>query len=367
MVGNGVTRPRWRCPRPQACGASCQATSRSSPSGGSGSTATPPTSSPVSTSSTAHLPCGDSRSCPIHDSRRSAHGVGVRHPVHGGAQPPGDVVARRRPPAPARRRRPTRAAAEAACVVMTSPSTVTTWSSLVMPVPTTLSATAFRDIATNPAAWRLDRFFISVPQDYFCHYPYAGGPLSAICDSAVLLPRRRRSDDPRRAAREGRGRRPTDGRRHRDPLLGLQRVRACRHGQRGLLVGEPPDVLADVLGPQLHQLRRLPDGPRGHAELAPVDRQRQRHQLGRRDEAHHRRPARRSARSPGGVPTTGPPAPPATWRTSSAWSTPTRSSCPRTAGAASSPGSASPAAAASGRAASCTSATPHCAAPASRR
>ena len=128
-------------------------------------------------------------------------------------------------------------------------------------------------------------------------------------------------------------------------------------GSAGYAAGQQQDVLADVLRPQLHQLRRLPDGPQRAAQPAPVVRRRQRDLLGHLGPVDHRQTSRPSAPSPGGRPTPAPPAPPATSRTSRRSSPPTRSSSPRTAGAATSPGPSSPRRAATGRAASSTSTT----------
>ena len=126
------------------------------------------------------------------------------------------------------------------------------------------------------------------------------------------------------------------------------------------------DVLADVLRPQLHQLRRLPDGQdaacrtsaRGAAAATP--------QLGPAIPEITDQHARWSARSRGGRPTSPAPAPPATSRTSSGSSPRPRSSSPRTAGAATSTGGRSPSAAPAGPRASSTSTTARSATPDAR-
>ena len=102
------------------------------------------------------------------------------------------------------------------------------------------------------------------------------------------------------------------------------------------------DVLADVLRPQLHQLRRLPDGPERAAELPAVDRQRQRHQLGRAM-SRITNSTPRSERSPGGGPASSPAGSAGHVAYVERVVSPTRSSCPRTAGTATSPGRGSPA------------------------
>ncbi len=150
------------------------------------------------------------------------------------------------------------------------------------------------------------------------------------------------------------------------PLHGLPGLPRGGHGQRRLRAGQRQDVLADVLRPQLHQLRGVPDGAQRAAERAAVVRWRQRDVLGHLDAARSPTAPRGSARSPGGRPTPGRPAPRGTSRTSSRSSPPTRSSSPRTAGAATSPGPWSPGAAATGRAASSTSTTSRSPTPRSR-
>ena len=106
----------------------------------------------------------------------------------------------------------------------------------------------------------------------------------------------------RPVCRGPRRRRPRD---HRSPRLGhrqhalrrLRRLRQGRHVGCGVLQGRQDDVLADVLRPQLHQLRGVPDGAGGSAQHAPLVGWRQRHQLGHRDEVDHQRhPAGRVGR-----------------------------------------------------------------------
>ena len=141
------------------------------------------------------------------------------------------------------------------------------------------------------------------------------------------------------------------------PLLRLPGLPRRRHGQRRLRLGERQDVLADVLRPQLHQLRRLPDGAQRTAQRAALVGRRQRDLLGHVGARRSPTTSRPSERWRGGRPTPVRPGRPATSRTSSGSSPTTRSSSPRTAGAATSPGRPSPAAAATGRAASSTSTT----------
>ena len=122
---------------------------------------------------------------------------------------------------------------------------------------------------------------ISVTQVHFCPYT----------PTSDFLPQTSRR---RPVHRDPRDRRTRDDRcpglRHRDhPVRRLHRVRQARHVRRRLLQGQRDDVLADVLRPQLHQLRGVPDGQERPAQLAPLVRRRQRHLLGHLDEVDHQR------------------------------------------------------------------------------
>ena len=180
----------------------------------------------------------------------------------------------------------------------------------------------------------------------------APAPATAPASAPRSGPRPRRPDKARAEARPVRGLQA-----QLLPLHGLPGLPRRRDGQRRLRPGERQDVLADVLRPQLHQLRGVPDGPQRDAERAARGRAAATRRTGAPRCPSITDDTPRSVRSPGGRPTTARPAPPATSRTSSRSSPPTRSSSPRTAGAVTSPGPWSPGAAATGRAASSTSTT----------
>ena len=92
------------------------------------------------------------------------------------------------------------------------------------------------------------------------------------------------------------------------PVHRLHGVQQRRLQPRRLRRAQPDDVLADVRRPQLHQLRRLPDGPERHAQRAAVARHRATpSNWGVAMSRHHRHHTRPSARSRGGAP--GSPAP----------------------------------------------------------